>query len=105
MVTLYLAVVNRRILREKVDIMQTILLVEEKHLPIPPTLKERFSYGDGSLTVKDVDGKTTHEVKGKSLIIEGDPEDFEEWLRNVDGIWTTLDPSAGDWSFLSVDRK
>lgn len=85
--------------------MQTILLVEQKHLPIPDTLKELYSYGEGGLTIKDSEGNVTHEVKGKSLVIEGEPEEFEAWLENHDDIWTTLDPGKGDWFLLKVNKE
>jgi hypothetical protein len=84
--------------------MQTCLLVEEQHLPIPLAITELHSFGEGNLTISE-EGSTSATIHmGRILVLEGEPQDFHEWLSSVGGMWSTLDHEVGNWDFIEADK-
>ena len=84
--------------------MQTCLLIEEHHLPIPDSIKELHMFGEGNLAISE-DGATSAEIHmGRLLALEGKQKDFFDWLAKVGGMWSTEDPKGSDpeWYFIKA---
>lgn len=77
--------------------MNLYMLVQDIHLPVPPTIKVVHNFG--SEHVRADDGRS---YRGDSMILSGDKEAFAEWLKQFDGVWISDNPMLGDWYVVHV---
>lgn len=62
--------------------MQIVLLVEERLLPIPASIKTVTDWDRISIQTN-----TEGVIRGSHMLLEGSEEDFQAWLRPFDGVW------------------
>lgn len=86
--------------------MYMIILVENGMNPVPENLNVVQNYGDERLFVDPP--KHIHElantkvVTGQAMLITGEPEAFQEWLKPFPGVWISNNPMMGDWRVVHV---
>jgi hypothetical protein len=84
--------------------MQTCLLVGEEHLPIPDTIKELHSFGEGNLVISEDGSLEARIFMGRILVLEGNQDDFYDWLLKVGGMWSTLNHEEDNWDFVEANK-
>ena len=79
------------------------ILVRQNMKPIPDTIKTVQDYGLETIIPEGCD--IDQQIVGRSLLLEGSPEAFVDWLKPFDGFWVCSSPMVGDWKVVHIKKE
>lgn len=86
--------------------MHLIMLLEDSMAPVPENLTVVQNFGEERLYVDPPEDikqlPNTQVVTGQSILVTGEPEAFQEWLKPFPGFWISDNPMLGNWRVVHV---
>jgi hypothetical protein len=87
--------------------MHLIMLLEQAMTPIPENIDLVQTFGEEHILI-DPEDKSIPDalrgpsVRGTSILVTGEPEAFQEWLKPFPGFWISNNPMLGKWKVVHV---